>query len=279
MRIRTAPALTAALLLGCGCAITDYELIVDNDQVRNGQGSGVVNTNGKAAIQRKSLFIAKWPDGGDAFYWHVDQAANGDRTLSTYSAFTTSDEFAFWQGLYCSPERQGCAIVTAADPEVPEDDPYDYRFNPGCEGARSLYYLSATTRYYGECGRALPLTDRLSLLNQGRLVRERGVAGLQWTATPLNASLTLDNLAGATEIVPLAGSVRLTMLGNGRRTTIADLSNPLLRVPFHDTADFLDAVGGRVNEVTFTFNGIEVRKRFARTEEPNSLRDLANRSY
>ena len=42
------------LSLGVGCAITNYELITDNDQVSNGQGSGVVNTNGKAHIRESS---------------------------------------------------------------------------------------------------------------------------------------------------------------------------------------------------------------------------------
>ena len=49
------------LAMGVGCAITDYELIVDNDQVSNGQGTGVVNTNGKALIMSGGIATI-WSD-------------------------------------------------------------------------------------------------------------------------------------------------------------------------------------------------------------------------
>ena len=45
----------AAVAAAWGCAITDYEMITDNDQLRTaGNGSTVVNTNGKAHMAKKA---------------------------------------------------------------------------------------------------------------------------------------------------------------------------------------------------------------------------------
>lgn len=271
--------LCALLTTGVGCALSNYELITDNDQVSNGQGSGVVNTNGKALVRQSSQVALGWPDGTDNAVWFVDQAANGDRTLSTYNNFSTGSDPIFPDDLYCSPERQGCAIVTSSDPEVGDVDIYDYSYNPNCAGARSVYYLTSTTRYYGECGRALALTDRLSLLNQGRLVSKNGVAGLQWAATPMNTTVTLNNKAGVQQLLPMAGSFSITMIPNGQRQTIIDLNNPMNKVLFNSAADFMSNYGSSVNEISFVYNGIEIKRSFGRTEDSNSLRNLSNRKF
>lgn len=270
--------LCALLTTGVGCAITNYELITDNDQVSNGQGTGVVNTNGKAMIKQSSQVALIWPDGADTTVWFVDQAANGDRTLSTYNNFSAAYPI-FQDDLYCSPDRQGCAIVTASDPEVGDVDIYDYSYNPNCSGARSVYYLTGTTRYYGECGRALALTDRLSLLNQGRLVSKNGAAALQWTATPMNTTVTLNNKAGVQQLLPMAGSFSLTMVPNGTRQTTIDVNNPMNKVLMNSAADFMANYGSQVNEISVVYNGIEIKRSFGRTEGSNSLRNLSNRKF
>lgn len=271
--------LCALLTTGVGCAITNYELITDNDQVSNGQGSGVVNTNGKALVKQSSQIAVGWPDGTDNTVWFVDQAANGDRTLSTYNNFSTGGDPTFPDDLYCSPDRQGCAIVTASDPEVGDVDIYDFSYNPNCAGARSVYYLTGTTRYYGECGRALALTDRLSLLNQGRLVSMNGAAGLQWAATPMNTTVTLNNKAGVQQLLPMAGSFSFSMIPNGSRQTLVDLNNPMNKVLMNGAADFMSNYGSSVNEVSFVYNGIEIKRSFGRTSDSNSLRGLSNRKF
>jgi len=271
--------LCALLTTGVGCALTNYELITDNDQVSNGQGTGVVNTNGKALVRQSSQVALTWPDGSDNAVWFVDQAANGDRTLTTYNNFSTGSEPIFPDDLYCSPDRQGCAIVSASDPEVGDVDIYDYSYNPNCAGARSVYYLLGTTRYYGECGRALSLTDRLSFLNQGRMIAKNGVASLQWAMTPMNTTVTMNNLAGVQQLLPMAGSFSITMTPNGTRTTSIDLSNPMNKVLMNSAADFMTNYGSQVNEVSFVFNGIEIKRQFGQTSDSNSLRNLSNRKF
>lgn len=269
--------LCALLTTGVGCALTNYELITDNDIIGNNQGAVVVNTNGKAFVRQSSQIGTIFPDGVETSAWFVDQNASGDRTLTTYfNLATTAVQFS--DELYCTPERQGCALVTAQDPEVGDVDIYDYTFNPNCQGIRSIYYLLGTTRYYGECGRAIALTDRISLLNQGKLVSRNGAAAMRWTATPMNTTITLNNLAGMQQLLPMAGSVSFEMKPKGNQLAV-DLTNPMTKVTMNAAADFMSNYGSDVNQVSFQYNGIEIKRSFGRTADANSLRQLSNRKY
>lgn len=252
----------AVLSMGVGCALTNYDLIVDNDQVSNGQGSGVVNTNGKAYVHNFKIGTI-WPDGVDVQLWFVDQAANGDRTCTTYNDFSTLDEPWFPDDKYCSPDRQGCSLVTADDPQVGDVDIFDWKtLNFNCQGFRSLYYVVSSSRYYGECGRAMPITDRLSLLNQARLTSLNGQAALEWTLTPMNTSVTMNNLAGVQQFLPMAGSITITQLAGPSSARVIDLTNPMTKVLLNASADFVATYGSHANEVTLTFNGISISKQF-----------------
>ena len=64
------------LVAGFGCAITNYGIITDNDQVSNGQGSGVVDTKGKAKLFESSQIATIWPDGTDELFSMIDQKAD-----------------------------------------------------------------------------------------------------------------------------------------------------------------------------------------------------------
>ena len=271
----------AGTVLATACAVTDYDLITDNDQVSNGKGTGIVNTNGTAFIRNKNFVAMQWPDGTDNLLQYVDQTASGDRTITTYNNFSTGDEPIFAENLYCSPERQGCAIATADDPEVGDVDPFDYRLNPNCSGARSLSILMDSGRYYGECGRVVPsLGDRLSLLYMGTPMSRRGVAGLAWTLTPRTTTVHLDNLAGDRTLLPLTGEVGLTMLGNGTRRTTVDLTNPALKAMGDAFANWAQTRASHGNEIVVTYNGIEFRKTFGLVKEPGKkIRGFLNATY
>jgi hypothetical protein len=274
-------AFCAVLALGVGCALTDYDLITDNDQVSNGQGSGVVNTNGKAYVKQSSQVATTYPDGSDNFTWFVDQAANGDRTLTTYNNFSTGSDPVFADDLYCAPDRQGCAITTADDPQVGDVDPFDYRLNANCSGARSLSVLLGTTRYYGECGRAVPsLNDRLSLLYQGDATSKWGLAGLRWNMTPANSTVVLDNLAGNRTLVPMTGAASLTIVGNGMRNGVVDMTNPALKAMGDYAANWAQNFSSQRNEMVFTYNGIEFKKGFGLVNDPaKAIRNFMNAKY
>lgn len=273
-------AFCAVLSLGLGCAITNYSLITDNDQVSNGQGTGVVNTNGKALVKQSSQVATLWPDGADNMTWFVDQGASGDRTLTTYNNFSTGYPI-FPDDLYCSPDRQGCALVTAPDPEVGDVDIFDYSWNSSCAGSRSLSVLLSTSRYYGECGRAVPsLNDRLSMLYQGRSASKWGLAGLRWDMTPANSSVVLDNLAGNRTLVPMTGAMSVLIVGNGMRNGIIDASNPALKAMGDYTANWAQNFASHQNQITFTYNGIEFKQNFGLVSDPaKAIRSFTNAKF
>jgi len=243
------------LVAGVGCALTNYELITDNDQVLNGQGSGVVNTQGKAHIIETQIgFI--YPDGSDELIWFVDQKSNGDRTLTTYNNYSTTAGPVLHDDHYCNPDWQGCAIITGDDPEVGDVDIFDYTFNVNCSGLRSLTYVLSTTRYYGECGRMnLNLQDRLSLLNMGRYGQNIGMEGLFFDMNRSNLSITLDNNAGFVTSLPVTADLVAFFAPQNRKMSL-DLTNPMLGSMSRSYADFLANNATHATKVTFTYNGI-----------------------
>lgn len=252
------------LAMGVGCAITDYEVITDNDQTLNGQGSGVVNTSGKAHVRESSQVATLWADGNDELIWFVDQKANGDQTLSTYNNFSTvSGQPTFHDDLYCNPDWQGCAITTAPNPAAGDVDPFDYSYNANCSGARSLSVLLGTTRYYGECGRArMSLSDRISLINSARLGQNLGLEGMFFDLNHSNLTISVDNKAGFVSTLPVNASSSLFLSYQGRKGTL-DLTNPLWATTFSAYADFLgNQATGRTN-LTITYNGISISKEIA----------------
>lgn len=247
------------LAMGVGCAITNYDLITDNDQVSNGQGTGVVNTNGKALIMSAQV-ATTWADGSDELFSMVDQKSNGDRTLTTYNNFSTGDDPIFRDDLYCNPDWSGCAIATAPDPEVGDADDFDASFNTNCLGYRSLSVLLSTTRYYGECGRAkMALSDRLSLANMGRLATVMGKEGLMYDLNRNNTTIVVDNNAGVSTSLPITGDYSVFVAGTGSTRQISvDLTNPLGANVGRAFSDFLRNYGTNQTDVTLTYNGISM---------------------
>lgn len=244
------------LAMGVGCAITNYSLITDNDQVSNGQGSGVINTNGKAKITSAQVATI-WPDGSDELFTMVDQKTNGDRTLTTYNNFSTGGDPTFLDDFYCNPDWQGCAIYTAPDPEVGDDDIFDGSANANCFGARSLSVRLSTSRYYGECGRAkIGLSDRISLMNMGRLSTQFGSEGLMFDFNRNNFTAILDNNAGVASSLPITGDYGMFVNFDGKGRIALDFSNPLAANVGRSLADFVRTYGTGHSTLTVSYNGI-----------------------
>jgi hypothetical protein len=246
------------LAMGVGCAITDYELITDNDQVHNGQGSGVINTKGKAHIMAGQVAF-EYPDGTDELFSMVDQTAAGDRTLTTYNNFSTGDDPIFHDNLYCNTAWQGCSMITADDPEIGDVDIFDFSFNVNCSGIRSLVYVLSTTRYYGECGRAkIGLADRANLIFQGRMGTFNGREVLYYDLTRNNFSISLDNNSGVVTNVPITGTATLAADWSARRQYVLDLTDPLIARTGMRFADFQRSYGTHHTTMTLTYNGIAI---------------------
>ena len=92
-------AFCLVLAMGVGCAITNYDVITDNDQ---GSGSGapnsVVNTNGKAKITPSAQIATSYSDGNDELFSMIDQKGDGTATITTYNNFSTGGiEISFFK--------------------------------------------------------------------------------------------------------------------------------------------------------------------------------------
>lgn len=243
-------ACAVALTMGFGCALTDYDLIVDN------QYGGTVNTNGKAYVKFSSQIATTFPDGTDNLYWACDQKPNGDRVLTTYNYFTTGGD-PFLDDLYCTPDRGGCAVVTAQDPQTGDVDPFDYSWNQNCSGSRSLSLLLGSSRYYGECGRVRS-SDRvlkgLALANQMDAVNINGRTWLHGNLSALNTS-AIFNKGGSAYSLPITGQLGLFVDAPARRVTI-DASNPLTATMVKNLVNFNNSHNGNGMTGEVTLNGV-----------------------
>lgn len=240
----------AALMMGFGCALTNYDLIV------NEYSGEVINTNGKARVMSGQIALG-WPDGNDNTQWYCDQKANGDRTLTNYNYFTAPDEVPFVSDLYCTPEWNGCSMITADDPQVNDVDIFDFTYNINCKGIRSVYYVLSTTRYYGECGRSArpSLTDRIDFLAAGQVGTYAGKTGLWYNLNRNNTTITLDNKAGFTTALNFNSSIRL-WANPSQREYALQLDSPMLSGDQRRYADFLANHATAQTLATITVNGV-----------------------
>lgn len=254
------------LAMGVGCAITDYELMSDS------YSGEIINTNGKADIIPSSQVATIWPDGADNLFSMVDQKADGDRTITTYNFFTTDGTY-FFDTTYCSPDWTGCAIWTAPDPEVGDVDSFDGAWNQNCAGSRSLGYLVATTRYYGECGRAsMSVQERMQLFDAGTLLDDFTLA---YNLNAGNTSLFFDNNSGVKSLIPFLGNIGVELNIRGNREMTIRVDNPLFSNTMNAAADWVDTYGTGMTTVTLSFNGIE--KNFSTKILSDSMRRNSNR--
>jgi len=264
------------LAAGVGCALTNYQLITDNDQLKNQSApTSTVNTNGKAHVIESSQIATVYPDFLEETLWFVDQRTNGDRTLTTYINRTTDPVYyggpnaQFHDDLYCNPDWQGCAVVTAQDPEVGDVDIYDYAYNPRCESGPTVYYLFSTTRYYGECGRSLQDVGALIMMGQPKK------DGLFYLLTPANTNILLTSKSdGTTTAMTLPGDVSVFVSGQRDRHATVDLTNPVFG-SFKNALATHGEIHGANNEITLQFNGLS--KTFATRLMIDNLHNGAKR--
>lgn len=249
-----------ALSLGFGCTITNYDLIVDNDQ------GGVVNTNGKAYVKFSSQAATAFPDGTDNIFWACDQKANGDRVLTNYDYFTTGGD-PFLEDLYCSPDFGGCSVLTAQDPQVGDVDIFDYSINWNCPGSRVLGLLISTERDSGECGRARArdrIESMLALANSMDAVQVDGRTLLYTTAGPQSLRITVEK-GGSAYDLPVTAPIGV-LVDAPRRRVRFDLSHPLVPVMMKKLVNFDRSHNGRGMTATLTLNGVSGTVNFALTK-------------
>ena len=246
-------AFAASMLTGFGCALTNYDLITDNNV------SGPVNTVGNAHVNQSSQIASIYPDGTDNLIWYVDQKANGDQKLSTVNFHANYPaENPFVDQLYCTPDWSGCKVVTANNPGVEDGQDFDYNANPSCTGYRSLSLLVSTTRYYGECGRAQTTnraTQMLTLANGMTPVEVNGKTWLHSNLSALNTSLVLNNRNGSLYALPIISQIGVTA-NFARRQVMLDLTNPNTGNLAQNAINWSKAHPGPSIGATLTIDGV-----------------------
>jgi hypothetical protein len=250
------------LVMGVGCAITDYQIITDNDQIiTNQSANATVNTNGRAHIRSFQIALI-FGDGADEIINFVDQKTNGDRTMTTYNNFST---FAgpgptFHDDLYCNPDWQGCAIWTSHDPPGGFDRAgvgyaaFDGRYNTNCNGARSIIFLVSTLRqsrgFYndGECGRANhTLQDYVQFLNMGEFGMYAGRAGLWYFLDSSNTNYSINGVNIPVVQTPVFMNIK-------QRQMAIDMTSPLHALSMNSVNQVISP--GDVFDLDLYYNGI-----------------------
>jgi len=253
-------AFCLAFLSGVGCAITDYGLIVDNEQAQNDQGGGVVNTNGKAHIIETNKIAFIFSPSGDTDEWltFADQKADGARTLTSYSNQSTPLSTSFHDDGYCNPDWSGCATWTAPDPDpaAPDVSPFDGTENVNCSISQqvvgSFGALSSTGRL-SECGRSLTSSDipgEIELLTMGQYGQFQGEKGLWYDINMSNLTVNFDQKL--LRIFP--GKIFMNPR-NGN--TLVDLSNPMFMHMFKQLGSEIEP-GTIISDFSVIYNGIMV---------------------
>jgi len=268
------------LAAGTGCALTDYADITDSEA---GNQNFFVNTNGKAHIIESVQTAVLLPGEWVSHTWFVDQNLNGNRTITTVFASTSSPNptDVFHDDFYCNPDWNGCAAWTANDPPGGSGScAFDGKGNPNCTGFGALYYLTCYyARYYGECGRAgLSVADKIQLLNMGRLGNSLGMEGLFYDLNAKNLTIVLDNNSGVQATIPVRGTASL-FAGLNSRKGWADLTNPLVASTARSWADFTSKYGTNHMTVTVTYNGVGRSFQIAPVQGPSKLLSGINKYY
>jgi hypothetical protein len=251
-----------AIAIGSGCAITDYGIIHDNDQVRaGGPGGGpIVNTNGPAHHYESSQVATFWPDGTDELINFVDQKADGTATLTTYRNYNRGFEGpTFHTDLYCNTDWSGCSVFTAPDDN--DGNLFDGRTNINCPATRNLSILLSTGRYYGECGRQrakFSIDQRVTALNSAVMAQRHGRSGLLWRSSPNGTTLRARNAAtGLTHFIPLFGARLEYFVDEGGRLATLGLDHPMLGTAFTNLASMLQGpLNSEALTVTLEHNGV-----------------------
>lgn len=246
-------AFLSVVALSLGCAITDYPVIFDSrgpydNNVMTGQYD-------HAYIIPSSSVATIWSDGSDELNTYVAQDWKGDQWLKTYNNFDASGALNFLDQTYCDPVRQGaCAVVTAWNPDVAGDDPFDYTFDTSCSGARSLSLLLGVSSRIGECGSGV-MADKQGAAYEFSNLETVSFRGKSVYHLPIDnsiASFTLTGADGAVAGMPIYG--RFNAYIDQRLRTML-MASPNARYNMRWMSNFATSHGSAMN-VALTYGSL-----------------------
>ncbi len=272
-------AICISVLTMFGCAMTDIYPIWDWDQAGPEAHGVLVNTNGKAHAMEPYLIMTIFADHAEETLWFVDQnPANMSNTCTTYINWEPYPGYSWHDDYYCNPDWNGCAWVTTHRPIDYYDQYYPFAVNWSCTDI-TYGYLFCSWRY-GECGRALPLSDKIALLNMGELGSYRDMEGLYYDFNRSNFSVTLENQYGQTFNMPIMTDIPIFFNPVGRQVAL-DRTNPINGNMMKWYADWLDTYATDGTTVHISYMGITNSFTIAGTKGFSSdvYRNAANKNY
>lgn len=275
-------ALSAIMAFSSACAVTDYPVITDQDQVRQANGTHIVNTTGRAFIMQKVQVASFIGDTSFNAVWFVNQDQRGNQTLYTHMniGLVANPDTWFHGNIYLNDNRNTCWNIRAANPNSPSDTPFDFDINVNCKGTEALAVLiskgSRTTESggdgnngnddspgsdFGGRGQAMAgvtLQQAIGVLSQldsyatyGKYP-EYGLNGYKMTLTPANVDIQLANPSGVRTDFNLDGVTVVYDVVNER--AVFDTRGSNAKTILRELADWVDA-NGREGTVSVTFAG------------------------
>lgn len=255
-----------ALLAACslGCAITDYPVITDS---RGADGDGVMTGQYDLAYIIPSSQVATiWDDGTDELFTLVSQNWGGDQWLKTYNNYDPTGAVQLLDQTYCDPnfDSNFCALATAWNPDLPDDDPFDYVYDENCSGLRSLYYLVSYTSRFGECGSGLH-ADRQGFALEFSLLDKVKFRGENMYHVPIDSTVASFTVNGAE--MPIYGRFNLYM---NDKLQVAFPVTPNLRYQ-RNAIDRIVQRDGNVLDVNLTYGSLNANFKISVPTVRNAL--------
>lgn len=276
--------LAVAVVVGfnSACALTNYPVITDQDQVRQANGTHVVNTTGRAFIMQKVQVASFVGDQSFNTVWFTNQDQKGNQTIWNHQNIgLVADPDTYFHGnIYMNDDRNTCWNVRASNPVV-GDTPFDFDINVNCPGSETIVLLlskSARTREAGSDGNngnddnpgsdfggrgqsmaGVTLQQAISVLGQldshatYGSYPQYGMNGYKMTVTPANVDVTLATSGGAVTDFNLDGMTIAYDVTNER--AVFDTRSGNSAVILGQLADWVEA-NGRTATVSVTFAGV-----------------------
>jgi len=274
-------ALAAVIGLNSACALTNYPVITDRDQVRQANGTHIVNTTGRAFVMQKIQVASFVGDTSFNTVWFTNQDQRGNQVLWTHMniGLRGKPDTYFHGNTYLNDDRNTCWNVRANNPVV-GDVPFDFEINLNCKGSETIALLvskSARTREAGSDGNngnddspgsdfggrgqsmaGVTLQQAVNVLSQldsyatFGTYPEYGMNGYKMTVTPANVDVQLATASGVQTDFNLDGVTIAYDAVNERVVFDSRTGNTAAIV--RQMADWVDA-NGREATISVTFAG------------------------
>ena len=274
-------ALAGLVALTSACALTDYPVITDEDQVRQANGTHIVNTSGQAFVLQKVQVASFVGDKSYNAVWFVNQDQKGNQTIYTRMnhGLVAEPDTWFHGTTYMNDNRNTCWNIRAPNPATGDTDIFDFAINVNCEGTETIAVLLSKGERSQEAGgdgnsgtddgapssnvaqsvagvtlqQAVDVLDQLDSYATFGDWADYGMTGYKYTASPSTVDIGLANSSGIVTDFNLDGVTIVYDVMN--RKAVFDTRSGNTPAILRELADWVDA-NGDDGRLTVTFAGV-----------------------